>query len=40
MAITIAVIPNEPAAAGESRDLLFPLSGAVSSTNFAFGIAI
>ncbi len=35
----MAVIPSEPAAAGESRDLLFPLS-AVSSTNFAPGIAI
>ncbi len=35
----MAVIPNEPAAAGESRDLLFPLSGAVSSTNIGPGIA-
>jgi hypothetical protein len=38
MAIPIAVIPNEPAAAGESRDL-FPLS-AVFSTNIGPGIAI
>ena len=35
----MAVIPNEPAAAGESKDLLFPLS-AVFSTNIGPGIAI